>query len=56
MNDANVSVLDYFLLPAIEMTSANISLTGRNHARLDAYRIGTLDALSCAVRAQVLGP
>lgn len=56
MNDANVSVLDYFLLPAVEMTSANISLTGKNQARLDAYRIGTLDALSCAIRAQVLRP
>ena len=56
MDDTNVSVLDYFLLPALEMTSPHVSLTGKNQARLDAYRIGTLDALSYAVRAQVLSP
>jgi len=49
MDDTNVSVLDYFLLPALEMTSPHVSLTGKNQARLDAYRIGTLDALSYAV-------
>ena len=36
--------------------SPHVSFTGKNQARLDAYRIGTLDALSYAVRAQVLSP
>jgi DNA invertase Pin-like site-specific DNA recombinase len=45
MAAGNETVLDYYLLPAMDMTMARMRLAERNAAGLDAYRHDTLDAL-----------
>lgn len=45
MTSEGQEVLDYYLLPAIDMTAAKLRLTERNEAGLDAYRFDNLDAL-----------
>ena len=45
MNAANVEPLDYYLLPAIDMTFPRLRLAQYNGMSLDSYRFDTLDAL-----------
>ena len=50
MAAGNEIVLDYYLLPAMDMTMTRMRLAERNAAGLDAYRHDTLDALYGLVR------
>ena len=43
MDAENVSPLDYYLLPAIDLTSEKLTLAEDNSIRLDTYRFSTLD-------------
>lgn len=53
MNRGNVSPLDYYLLPRLDMTAPNLKLAENNGLSLDGYRFETLDFLfSLAARAQ----
>jgi len=45
MNEDNLGALDYYLLPAIDMTSLKLRLAESNGIYLDAYRFDTLDYL-----------
>ena len=40
----NRDVLDYFLIPALDVENADIRLRDQNHVALDAYRFDDLDA------------
>jgi DNA invertase Pin-like site-specific DNA recombinase len=51
MDEYNAKILDYFLMPTVELSSAHISLTGKNQDRLSPYRIDTMNALSKAILA-----
>jgi len=44
MNEANQQVLDYYLLPRIDMESSKIRLAEENGVFLDVYRFDTLDS------------
>jgi hypothetical protein len=50
MNPANVEPLDYYLLPAIDMTFPRLRLAQYNGMSLDSYRFDTLDALYALTR------
>ncbi|MBL8570267.1 MAG: recombinase family protein [Phreatobacter sp.] len=53
MDRGNVSPLDYYLLPRLDMTEPNLRLAQNNGLSLDGYRFETLDFLfSLAARAQ----
>ncbi|MGE3476417.1 MAG: recombinase family protein [Rhodospirillaceae bacterium] len=55
MDSANERVLDYYLLPRIDMTVPKLRLAEHNGVSLDAYRFETLDALyEMAARATLL--
>lgn len=43
MDETNESVLDYFLLPSIDLTPSKLSLAEQNAFSLEAYRFDTLD-------------
>jgi DNA invertase Pin-like site-specific DNA recombinase len=45
MDEANENVLDYYLLPSIDMSASKIRLAEENGIYLDAYRFDTLDIL-----------
>lgn len=45
MDAANVQLLDYYLLPALDMTLPRLRLAKDNGMSLDSYRFDTLDAL-----------
>ena len=45
MDAANVQLLDYYLLPALDMTLPRLRLAKDNGMSLDGYRFDTLDAL-----------
>jgi hypothetical protein len=45
MDAANEKPLDYYLLPAIDMTWENLRLAEFNGVYLDCYRFDTLDPL-----------
>ena len=50
MDSNNETALDYYLLPALDMTMARMRLAERNAAGLDAYRHDTLDTLDGLAR------
>lgn len=50
MAAGNEALLDYYLLPALDMTVPRMRFAERNAAGLDAYRHDTLDALYGLVR------
>lgn len=53
MDRDNLSPLDYYLLPRLDMTKPNLRLAESNGLSLDGYRFETLDFLfSLAARAQ----
>lgn len=53
MDRSNVSPLDYYLLPRLDMTEQKLRLTESNGLSLDGYRFETLDFLfSLAARAR----
>jgi DNA invertase Pin-like site-specific DNA recombinase len=53
MDRGNVSPLDYYLLPRLDMTEPNLRLARNNGLSLDGYRFESLDFLfSLAARAQ----
>lgn len=53
MDRGNVSPLDYYLLPRLDMTEPKLRLAENNGLSLDGYRFETLDFLfSLAARAQ----
>jgi len=43
MDETNEGIKDYYLLPAIDLTEANMRLGESNHAMLDAYRFDDLE-------------
>ena len=43
MQESNQEILDYYLLPAIDMTLGRLRLSAENGVTLDAYRFDTLD-------------
>jgi DNA invertase Pin-like site-specific DNA recombinase len=45
MNSANTEVLDYYLLPTLDMTIGRLKLAEANGVSLDCYRFDTLDYL-----------
>ncbi len=45
MDEANENVLDYYLLPSIDMSASKIRLAEENGIYIDAYRFDTLDIL-----------
>jgi hypothetical protein len=45
MDRANQSILDYYLLPRIDMTTPKLRLAEENGVPLDAYRFDSLDPL-----------
>ena len=54
MDAANEGVLDYYLLPGLDMTWENLKLAGNNGIQLDAYRFDSLDYLvGMAERAKI---
>ena len=55
MDNANVSPLDYYLLPLYDMTTDRIRLAEENGLMLDAYRFETLEFFyAMAERAQIV--
>jgi hypothetical protein len=55
MQHQNQSVLDYYLLPTLDMTRGNLRLAEANGVSLDSYRFETLDQLfEMAARMQLL--
>jgi len=56
MNEANQTIKDYYLFPAIDLTEAKLRLAENNHALLDAYRFENLEFFfSMAERVSVEG-
>lgn len=54
MNSTNDGILDYYLLPAIDMTWENLRIAEENGIYLDAYRFETLDFFfHMAARTQI---
>jgi len=45
MNESNTQLLDYYLLPRIDMTSLRLRLAEHNGLSLDAYRFDSLEPL-----------
>ena len=45
MEEGNVSIRDYYLLPRIDLEVATVRLREENGVFLDAYRFDTLDYL-----------
>lgn len=45
MDETNENILDYYLLPSIDMSESKIRLAEENGVHLDAYRFDTLDIL-----------
>jgi hypothetical protein len=45
MDETNENVLDYYLLPSIDMSESKIRLAEENGVYLDAYRFDTLDII-----------
>jgi DNA invertase Pin-like site-specific DNA recombinase len=45
MNETNQSILDYYLLPTLDMTIGRLRLSESNGISLDCYRFDTLDYL-----------
>ena len=45
MDAANKQLLDYYLLPRLDMTLPRLRLAQDNGMSLDSYRFDTLDAL-----------
>jgi hypothetical protein len=43
MDEANKSIKDYYLLPAIDLAEAHLRLAESNHVLLDAYRFDDLE-------------
>jgi DNA invertase Pin-like site-specific DNA recombinase len=55
MDQPNRSVLDYYLLPQLDMTEPRLRLAEHNGVSIDAYRFDSLDALyGMAARVNVL--
>lgn len=54
MNEANESIRDYYLLPALDLTWSNLRLAEDNGIYMDAYRFETLEYfLRMAERAKI---
>lgn len=51
----NRDILDYFLIPALDVENPDIRLRDHNHVALDAYRFDDLDAFFLLTERAVLG-
>jgi hypothetical protein len=47
----NEGILDCFALPSLKIAGPKLSLSEKNHARLDSHRCGSIDALSNKISA-----
>jgi hypothetical protein len=54
MNAENNAVLDYYLLPAIDVEDPSLRLAMDNHAALDAYRFDDLQPFFIATGRSAL--
>ncbi|MCY1459879.1 hypothetical protein D9M71_773870 [compost metagenome] len=46
MVEGEASVLDYYILPTVDMTTPHLRLAESNQASLEIYRFDTLDMLA----------